>query len=498
MIRSFLRGRTLISAILAIIWVFALITLWRTYHNNSTIESSQPPISIQASNSHDLIVAHQRFWLKFHGHLERHAPGIDPVIEDEKAPTEGFQAKNAPPRPEFVKVDKEDIEIMKEAHTGFVRAITTSPPDLKYIPGTKGIVSTAGGSYLPVVVISLRMLRRTGSTLPMEIFLADNSEYEEYICDTVLPSLNARCIILSDILIAAPATIKTYQFKPLAMLFSSFEEILFLDADAFPLKKPELLFNSEPYRTNHMVTWPDFWGSSASPLFYQIAGIPSPAMTLRQSTESGEVILSKKTHMRTLLLCTYYNYWGPTHYYPLLSQGAAGEGDKETFIAAASAVNDPFYQVSESICALGHRKDEGGFAGSAMAQFNPIQDYELTSQDKWRVRGDQAPTPDVFFIHANFPKFNPATVFEPHEVNPAFKDDGTPTRAWTIPEDIVEQFNAKGDVEKAFWEEILWTACELEDKFETWEDRTGVCAGVEDYWRKIYGDDIPSVKGINR
>lgn len=61
----------------------------------------------------------------------------------------------------------------------------SSAPTL-HIPGTKGIVSTAGGTY-PILVISLRMLRRTGSTLPIEIFLADEDEYEEYICDVVLP-----------------------------------------------------------------------------------------------------------------------------------------------------------------------------------------------------------------------------------------------------------------------------------------------------------------------
>ncbi|KAK7679537.1 Golgi alpha-1,2- mannosyltransferase [Cerrena zonata] len=43
----------------------------------------------------------------------------------------------------------------------------------------------------------------------------------------------------------------------------------------------------------------------------------------------------------------YYNYYGPDYYYPLLSQGAAGEGDKETFIAAAHKLKLPYYQVKE-------------------------------------------------------------------------------------------------------------------------------------------------------
>jgi alpha 1,2-mannosyltransferase len=126
-----------------------------------------------------------------------------------------------------------------------------------------------------------------------------------------------------------------------------------------------------------------------------------------------------------------------------------------------------------------------------MAQFDPISDFALTRQGKWRVKGDSAPAPPVFFIHANFPKFNPATVFMPQDVNPAIADDGSYTRAWTIPENVVEGFNARNDVEKNFWREILWTACQLEDKFRTWEGQLGICAGVKDYWSAIYGPEDP-------
>ncbi|KAJ5180266.1 hypothetical protein N7492_003476 [Penicillium capsulatum] len=481
--RALLRARTLLGALILTAILIWTLAHWRSDGfvpaGNSSAPTTRPV-------SPDLTAEHQKFWRNFHKYLELYEPNAKPVVEGQKAPTEGFKAKDAGPRPEYVSVDTRDLVQMKQAHTGFVATITTVPLELPYVPGTKGIVSTAGGSYLPVLVISLRMLRRTGSTLPMEIFLANEDEYEDYICDVVLPSLDAKCIVLSRILVTAPAQIEKYQFKPFAMLFSSFEDILFLDADAFPLHPPEDLFLGEPFRSKGMVTWPDFWASSVSPLFYEIAGTPAPPMDLRQSTESGEVLLSKKSHTRTLLLCVYYNYWGPSHYYPLLSQGAAGEGDKETFLAAAMAVGEAFYQVSEGICALGHRK-EGGLAGSAMAQFNPMQDYLLTGRGKTRFRDEHAAAPDVSFIHANFPKFNPATVFDQsHEVKPTFLDDGSYTRAWTIPEDVVQKFSAKVDVEKAFWSEIRWTACELETKFASWEKHTGICAGVQKYWNHMF------------
>jgi alpha 1,2-mannosyltransferase len=330
--RSFLRATLFAAFTLLIFLTWAILRHFEAY-----IPNLSSPQAIT-----DLTPPHRQFWREFHGLLEKYAPDTEPIMEYDKASTEGFNADNAPPRPDTLYIAEEDITTIKEAHTGFVNTIANSPPDLPYLPGTKGIVSTAGGTYLPVLVISLRMLRRTGSTLPMEIFLSDEDEYEEYICDIVLPSLNARCIVLSHILISAPARIEKYQFKPFAMLFSSFEELLFLDADAFPLEKPEHLFTTEPFLSKGMLTWPDFWASSVSPLFYDIANYPPPPMDLRQSTESGEVLLSKRSHLRSLLLTIYYNYHGPSHYYPLLSQGAAGEGDKETFVAAATAMQESF------------------------------------------------------------------------------------------------------------------------------------------------------------
>jgi alpha 1,2-mannosyltransferase len=465
----------------------AITTVW--YLSGRSFQEYHLPEALPGTYNHDA-TGHIKFWREFQSLLMEYKPTCDPPRRLGNAPTAGFEPSNPEPRPNFLKMTTGDVLRMKRAHIEFVDAITTDPPQLAYVPGTRGIVTTAGGAYLPVLVISLRMLRRTGSNLPMEVFLATRDEYEEYICDKVLPSLNARCIVLSDVLDAVPKSNKIgkYQLKPFAMIFSSFEEILFLDADAFPIVRPELLFEKAPFKETKFVTWPDFWASAASPLYYEISSQPVAPMESRQSTESGELVISKRTHLRTLLLSTYYNFWGPTHYYRLLSQGAAGEGDKETFIAAAMSLGEPFYQVSERICAMGHAT-QGGLAGSAMAQFDPIEDYKLIQQGKWRINGSTAPQPRPFFIHANFPKFNPATVFQKQAVNPAFLDDGNYTRAWTTPEDMIEGFPV--DVEKQFWADILWTGCELETKFESWKNKTGICDGVRKYWYAQFGPEDP-------
>ncbi|KAL4738668.1 mannosyltransferase putative-domain-containing protein [Aspergillus similis] len=480
--------------LLAVALTFFSVWSYSRYPGSSSSLPRTPFANTDGQARKQALAGHIQAWSQLQPVLLTSMPECDPPVRLGTAPSIRVEESDPDNRPEMLDMLPEEVDEMKNAHMKFLDAVNMNVVRLHYVPNTRGIISTAGGSYLPVLAISLRMLRRTGSVLPVEVFLANDEEYEPFICDVVLPSLNAQCVVLSHIFDAAPKVmeIEKYQFKLFAMLFSSFEEFLFLDADAFPLLQPESLFTNEPFKSRGMVTWPDFWASTVSSYYYEIASqpAPKPGTSPRQSTESGEILISKKTHAKTLLLSAYYNLWGPKYYYPLLSQGAAGEGDKETFVAAAIAVNEPYYQVTEGIVAMGHRS-AGGLAGSAMVQFDPAEDYALHKEqislaDPAAATSSGNETPRPFFIHANFPKFDPATVFEPHEVNPAFADDGSYTRAWTVPENVIENFGA--DVEKRYWSEILWTACELEGKFRSWSGKKGICSRVRAYWNAVFAD----------
>ena len=451
---------------------------------NSSLTFANPNIS--HANDPSFRKKQIEFWASFETLLALSKPDCESPKRLGRSNSQGFNPSDHLERPNLTEMSKESVGKMREAHKKLVDGIKGNHPQMVFTPGSRGLVSTAGGKYLPVFVISLRMLRRTGTTLPVEVFLGDHEEYEENICKEVLPSLNATCVILSDILESAPHEVEIahYQFKIFAMMFSSFEEILFLDADAFPIHNPEQLFTSEVFQKHGFITWPDFWASSISTLYYSITTQSVPAMTERASSETGELLISKKTHQRSLLLAAYYNYYGPNYYYPLLSQGAPGEGDKETFLAAASVVNESFYAVSEWVKPIGTRKEDGGLAGSAMVQHDPIQDYNLTSHELWRVKNPSvAPPPRSFFVHAHFPKFNPATIFQ--QDGPTKDSDGKDRLVWTVDENTIKGFGV--DLERRFWEEIRWTACKLEDKFKTWKDIKEICKNATTYWDNIYG-----------
>lgn len=473
------RLRTVFFATAALILICTVYLYW-----------TPTPASVVPSTAFEVPITERQsaFWKGFKPILEKHEPECIPPEIEESAGAIHFDPFKPAPRPDLIDMSEDDQTAMKHAHENFLKGVKEAKLLRPvHTPGTRGLVSTAGGSYLPVFVSSLRMLRRTGSTLPVELYMKDSDEYEKEICDNVLPELNVRCLVLSDVV--GKNSIAHYQLKIFAVLFSSFEEIIWMDADCFPLYKPDILLDSEPFASSGLVTWPDFWGSAVSPIYFKIIQQPVPPMTARQSSETGIFLVSKKTHFLTLLLSAYYNYYGPSYYFRLLSQGAPGEGDKETFIQAASAVGEPFYTVSERVEAIGHPKPGGDLSGSAMVQTDPIEDHALTSQGKWRVQDPSvAKPPRAFFVHAHYPKFNPGgEVFDENfETTPTMKPDGTDSRAWTAGENTLKRLGY--DIEKNYWEEIKWVSCHLEHSFRSWQGKSGICEMVENYWQNVFAE----------
>ena len=441
----------------------------------------------------------KELWRLLQPLLDNNSPNVSNVEDEKTLSSERWDPNDVDaPLMDKVRMDPEDVVQMGRAHASFMAGMQKQIP--RYMrtkdAATRGIVSTAGGYYLPVFLVSLRMLRRTGTTLPVEVFLAKHEEYEPEICEKVLPELNAKCVILDDVFSHDNGThrpaneISKFQYKIFAILFSSFSEVLFLDADNFPLHDPTPVFTTEPFPSTGLVTWPDFWASSVSPLYYNISRQPPVPVSLRPTTESGQLLVSKETHLQALLLSAYYNYYGPSHYYALFCQGLAGKGDKDTFLPAATVLDLPFYAVSEPLLGVGHAKTTPGeFYIFAMIQHDPIQDYNSIREGTSRVKDpDKATTssPRPLFLHANTPKWNPKNVFDhsmPYDLTRNIWGDQSP--AFADPQEVVEE-KIKG-VENQMWEEVRWVACELEDKFleREWREKDNKCGRVKQYFDAV-------------
>ncbi|ESZ93306.1 hypothetical protein SBOR_6287 [Sclerotinia borealis F-4128] len=174
------------------------------------------------------------FWAAFAPLLAAAVPRCPPSELSGKAISKTIGKRRAV---DHIVMNEKDIETMRRSHTWFVDQLMQNAPKLEYKKGTSRIVTSAGGDYFPPLLVSLRFLRRTGSTLPVEVFLATPDEYEPLLCEAILPSLNAKCLIISDIIDQhdLPFSLSGYQLKAFAILFSSFESVLFLDADNFPI-----------------------------------------------------------------------------------------------------------------------------------------------------------------------------------------------------------------------------------------------------------------------
>ncbi|GME80680.1 unnamed protein product [Ambrosiozyma monospora] len=210
-----------------------------------------------------------------------------------------------------------------------------------------------------------------------------------------------------------------YQYKALALIASSFDNTFLIDADSFPVLNPDLLFESDVYQKTGMITWPDYWRRTTSPKYYEVANITVEQKQVRHlndfkppkpincngveecdnfykndvnfhdrsgsipewSTESGQFLVRKSTHFDVLMLALYYNLDGPKGYYPLLSQSAAGEGDKETFVAAATYYGKSYYQVARPCYSIGRwqRPGTGFWDQTTIIQSDPITDYQIVN-----------------------------------------------------------------------------------------------------------------------
>lgn len=285
-----------------------------------------------------------------------------------------------------------------------------------------GYVIVGGEKYSWFALLVVETLRELGSTLPVEVIIPSNDEYEKTFCEEILPQYNAKCVMLQQVFnseLFDLIKITGYQYKSLALLASSFEHAFLLDSDNYPVMNPDQLFTSDLYSSHTMITWPDYWRRTTSPYFYQIRGtkIGKTVRFLNDiytdtkyylnptelkgnekflqnmvhlhnregtipdwTTESGQMLINKKVHFKALLLALYYNLEGQFGFYPLLSQGGAGEGDKETFVAASNYYGLNYYQVNTvPDRAYGFYKYES-LIDTSIIQYNPLRDYEILQE----------------------------------------------------------------------------------------------------------------------
>lgn len=413
---------------------------------------------------------------------------------------------------------------MRDAHARFLEDAARTmpeyiaPPPPAAVEGggsgssqqRRGIVTVGGGKFFPPLLVSLRVLRRTGTALPVEVFVPRRDyEADLELCEAVLPALGARCRVFPEV---PPLALDSFQLKVFAVLFSAFDEVLLLDADDFPVRDVAPLFAAPPYAGAGLVVWPDFWGTAVSPLYYLVSGQPPVAVAARPKSETGQLLVDKRRHWRTLLLAAYYNYF-PDVYYPLLCQGCIGCGDSETILPAADLLGLPYYYVKTPPLHVGHRMTDGGIQGHVIAQYDAADDYEATTSTttsstaapaSFTTLEERLPLRDrarPLFMHASFPKWD-AYVLLDHvsQWSDMTRDtQGRPAAAFQEPREDAARIRG---VERMAWEEAAWAVCTHGDQVAHWGQQAGkprpdkVCAKLTAYIRDVLDGEVGAGLGL--
>eukprot|EP00877_Chromochloris_zofingiensis_P011779 jgi/Chrzof1/6855/Cz02g01020.t1 len=246
----------------------------------------------------------------------------------------------------------------------------------------RGIVMVGGGvKYAIPAYVSLYALRRTGCSLPVELWLLPEEALPAGL-RMKFERLGAEVRDFAEVVPNADEVVKTYQTKVVALMASRFEEIIFLDADNIALRDPAFLFEHKLYTQHGLILWPDFWPAQVQSLVYDMLGM-SPQQHLNATHETGQIVLNKRHGWRQLLVSLYINWKGEL-YYPYLSD--VGQGDKETFAMAWALTGSSYGLVPHPVTAVGFTDEENNFHGTSMLQTDP----------------DGQP----LFLHTHFPKVN--------------------------------------------------------------------------------------------
>lgn len=359
----------------------------------------------------------------------------------------------------YLKVSRQEVETLRNVH----RHILNILPD-KLVSGQvegNGVVMTADGYLFPSALVCIRWIRSINPNIPIEIFISDIGLWEPYYCDILFPTMNVQCICLEVMYGALYPKLRgdgTYVNKALALLGSKFDNIYYTDPDSLPLVDIERYFTAPTYEQNGFILNSDFWPRTTSPYFYDIMDIQlGPELNEKgiallqvdrdnaitgRATESGQMFIKKSQHFRSLALSLYYNVHSNI-FWPLLTQSAPGEGDKEVWAAAAHVLNEAWYQTHGMPLELGYYK-KGDIQGFAMVQPDFEQDHQIHYGSQEVLR------PKYMAIHCQVLKLNLRTI-----------GNGKPLKRFFGPlSSVQDKLGREDDIELKIWSTMRDVACD--------------------------------------
>jgi len=256
-----------------------------------------------------------------------------------------------------------------------------------------GVVISAGGfKYFTCAYVLIATLRELGCQLPIEVWYY----HEELSSDmqSLLSEMDVNCRDIQEFVEGKP---HGFLMKSLAILYSDFEEVLFLDADNNCTKNPDYLFQEQAYLEYGCIFWPDYWKYSANNHIWEILAIPPPNSF---EQESGQLLINKRKCWQALQLAVYLNI-NSDYIYRFMY------GDKDTYRIAWMYLGIPYFFIETPPGSFGYMHNGDQFHGIAMTQYDPRGEIIFLHRNlcKWHIT---RPDEKLWLLHKSF---------KPHALN---------------------------------------------------------------------------------
>lgn len=218
----------------------------------------------------------------------------------------------------------ENWEVTKIAYREYFQELCkekVSPPT--HFSG-RGIVIGAGGeTYFKNAWCVVNHLRKHGCTLPIQFWYLGFQEMDPVML-AAANAIGVECVDATQVAVK-PRILNGWELKPFSVMYSPFEEVLYLDADSFPVKNPEYLFDLPEYQELGAIFWPDlppqgrkYW--IPPEVWEQYGLLPDSGPDL----ESGQFLVNKSRcwhEMKVTMWLNEHSDWVYKHVY----------GDKSTY-----------------------------------------------------------------------------------------------------------------------------------------------------------------------
>ncbi|OWY98956.1 hypothetical protein PHMEG_00030139, partial [Phytophthora megakarya] len=219
---------------------------------------------------------------------------------------------------------------------------------------------------------------------------------------------------------------KRFMAKIHAIYHSTFDRLLFLDADNVPVRNPSFLFQSPEFVKTGAIFWPDFWhptstifGIHENSLLWELMDMPFVDMF---EQESGQLIVDRRRHAAPLEMVRFYGRHRPDFFSSLRLVW----GDKDLFRLAWLKLDVPFTMIQTPPGMAGVIYDNlfrSDFCGMTMVQHDADG--------------------EVLFMHRN-----------QHKLTGKFSDDA---REASLHEKTVEAVDVAPAAVESYGDPAIWT-----------------------------------------